>query len=101
MSRSVLPLLLLGLLSPFMANSRDLNQDEALQLRQEGRIIPLEQLMQTISRLYPQAQLLEVDLEEHNGTYQYDIDLLTAEGFARELELDAHTGHVLHDKEDD
>lgn len=102
MTRSVLPLLLTALLmASFSASGRDLNQDEALQLTREGRIMPLEQLMQAIARLYPQAQLLEVDLEEHHGRYLYDIDLLTAEGVARELELDAHTGHLLQDKEDD
>ena len=101
MARSALLLLPALWLAALPAASRDLDQDEALRLTREGRIMPLERLMQAITQLYPQAQLLEVDLEEHNGQYLYDIDLLTANGFARELELDARTGQLLRDKEDD
>lgn len=102
MLKSALALLpVLWILTTSLAAGRDLDQDEALKLTREGQIMPLEQLLHSISRIYPNAQLLEVDLEEHHGHYVYEIDLLTAEGLARELELDARTGRLISDKEDD
>lgn len=94
----LLPLALLLAASP--AASRDLDQDEALRLRQEGLIQPLEQLLQHAMKRYPGARLLEAELEEEDGIYVYEIELITAEGVAREIELDAHDGRVLKDEED-
>lgn len=93
-----LPLALLLAATP--AASRDLDQDEALQLRREGRILPLESLLQQVQQRYPGARLLEAELEEEDGLYIYDIELLTADGIARELELDARDGRLIKDEED-
>ena len=88
----------LFLLAP--AQARDLDQDEALRLRQEGVIQPLEQLLQPAFARYPGARLLEAELEAERGQYVYEIELLTADGQVRKLELDARDGRLLHDKED-
>ncbi|WP_166363085.1 PepSY domain-containing protein [Pseudomonas akapageensis] len=89
------------LLASSVATSRDLDQDEALRLRQQGVILPLEQLVHIALGRYPGAKLLEADLEADDGTYIYEVELLTVEGIVREIELDAATGQVLKDKEDD
>ncbi|WP_160107544.1 PepSY domain-containing protein [Pseudomonas izuensis] len=81
-------------------HARDLDQDEALRLRQRGVILPLEQLLQQALDRYPGAKLLEADLEEKHDVYIYEVELLTPEGVVRELELDAATGRLLKDKED-
>lgn len=84
--------------------ARDLDQDEALQLRQQGVIAPLEQLLGAALQRYPGGKLLEAELEEHMDRpvrYLYEIELLTADGVVREIELDAKTGELLTDKEDD
>lgn len=94
----ILPLALLLAATP--AASRDLDQDEALQLRREGRILPLESLLQQVQQRYPGARLLEAELEEEDGLYIYEIELLTAGGIARELELDARDGRLIKDEED-
>jgi len=83
------------------ASARDLDQDQALRLRQEGVIQPLEQLVQNALDRYPGARLLEVELEEEHGIYVYEVELLTASGVVRELELDARDGRLLEDEEDD
>lgn len=83
------------------ASARDLNQDEALQLRQEGRILPLEQLLQSALQRYPGAVLLEAELEEEHGQLVYEVELVTREGIVREVELHAGTGEVLKDEVDD
>jgi uncharacterized membrane protein YkoI len=88
------------LLTATPAASRDLDQDEALRLRREGLIMPLEALLQRAMERYPSARLLEAELEEEDGVYVYEIELLTADGVARELELDARDGRLLKDEED-
>jgi uncharacterized membrane protein YkoI len=80
--------------------ARDLDQDEALRLRQQGVILPLEQLLQKALDLYPGAKLLEAELEEKHDVYIYEVELLTSEGVVRELDIDATTGRLLKDKED-
>ncbi|WP_202369734.1 PepSY domain-containing protein [Pseudomonas sp. MWU318] len=82
------------------AMARDLDQDEALKLRQQGVILPLEQVLQQALDRYPGAKLLEVELEEKHDVYVYEVELLTAEGVARELHLKADTGELVKDKED-
>lgn len=83
------------------AGARDIGQDEALRLRQAGNIIALEKLITMINDLYPQSSLLEVELEEENKIYIYEVELVTAEGSVREIEIDAKTGKILKDEEDD
>jgi len=92
------PLALLLAATP--AASRDLDQDEALRLRREGLIMPLEALLQRAMERYPGARLLEAELEEDDGIYIYEIELLTTNGIARELEIDARDGRLLKDEED-
>ncbi|MGY4495724.1 PepSY domain-containing protein [gamma proteobacterium L18] len=94
------PLLALAACCTF-ASAHDLGQDEALKLRQAGVILPLEQLLHKAMARYPGAKLLEAELEEDDGVYTYEVELLTADGVVREIELEAATGHLRKDKEDD
>ncbi len=94
----IIPLTLLLAATPVA--SRDLDQDEALRLRREGLIQPLESLLNQAMERHPGARLLEAELEEEDGIYVYEIELLTADGVARELELDARDGRLLKDEED-
>ena len=81
--------------------ARDLDQDEALRLRQEGVIRPLEDLMAPALGRYPGAELLEAELEEEDDVLVYEVELLTADGTVRELELDARDGRILKDEVED
>ncbi|WP_315869863.1 PepSY domain-containing protein [Pseudomonas sp. JV245A] len=81
--------------------ARDLDQDEALRLRQQGVILPLEQLLKQAMDRYPGAKLLEAELEEKHDVYIYEVELLTVDGVVRELDLEAATGRLLKDEEDD
>ncbi|MDD1012073.1 PepSY domain-containing protein [Pseudomonas sp. TNT2022 ID1025] len=84
-----------------LVSARDLDQDEALQLREQGIILPLEQLLKDALGRYPGATLLEAELEEKHGRYEYEVELLTPEGVVREIKLDATNGALLKDEEDD
>lgn len=81
--------------------ARDLSQDEALRLREQGRIMPLEQVLALVGKRHPNASLLEVELEEEDDIYRYEVELATRDGLVRELEIDAATGTILKDEEDD
>ncbi|WP_339528282.1 PepSY domain-containing protein [Pseudomonas mucidolens] len=96
---SRLALVLLAFCS--MVAARDLNQDEALALRQQGVILALEQLLQQAMSRHPGSRLLEAELETKHGRYEYEVELVTTEGVVREIKLDATTGALLKDEEDD
>jgi uncharacterized membrane protein YkoI len=81
--------------------ARDLDQDEALRLRLQGVILPLEELLQRAMALHPDARLLEAELEEHDQHYVYEVELLTPAQIVREIKINARTGELLEDKEDD
>ena len=81
--------------------SRDLDQDEALRLREKGVILPLEQLLQKAFEYHPKAKLLEAELEEEDDKYVYEVELLTQDGVVRELKLNAADGQLLKDEVDD
>jgi uncharacterized membrane protein YkoI len=83
------------------ASARDLDQDEALRLRQAGQILPLEHLLGLALQHYPGATLLEAELEQEDDILVYEVELLTPQGVVRELELDARDGRILKDEVDD
>jgi uncharacterized membrane protein YkoI len=81
--------------------ARDLNQDEVLELRQKGVILPLEQFIELALARYPGSKLLEAELEEKHDVLVYEIELLTSGQVVRELKFDARDTCLLEDKEDD
>lgn len=81
--------------------ARDLDQDEALQLRQQGVILPLEQFIEQALGRYPGSKLLEAELEEKHDVLVYEIEVLTHDHVVRELKFDARDSRLLEDKEDD
>lgn len=93
-----LPVLAL-LAGPLMAD--DIDQDEALRLRQSGSIRPVEELLAAAMQRWPGAQLLELELEKERGRYIYEFELVTRSGEVRELEFDAGSGELLRDRRDD
>lgn len=82
------------------ALGRDLEQDDVLRLREQGAVLPLEQLLQRAFARHPGARLLEVELEEEDGVLVYELELVVAGGTVRELEFDAADGRLLKDEED-
>jgi len=84
-----------------LCTARDLDQDEALKLRQQGAILPLEQFIGLALGRYPGSKLLEAELEEKHDVLVYEIELLTSDHVVRELKFDARDTRLLQDKEDD
>lgn len=84
-----------------LASARDLGQDEALRLRERGEILPLEDILKFALERYPDSKLLEVELEEKQGAYVYEVELVTPQRVVRELKFNASRGNLTKDKEDD
>jgi len=94
-------MLLAGAIAAGAAGAHDLDQDEALRLRQSGTLQPLEVLLARMRERYPGATLLEADLEDEHDHIVYELEVLTTDGAVRELEFDARSGALLKDEEED
>ena len=90
-----------ALLTSTVSVARELNQDEALKLRQQGVILPLELFIEEALGRYPGSRLLEAELEEKHNVLIYEIELLTSDHVVRELKFNARDCDLLDDKEDD
>lgn len=78
-----------------------LDNGDVLELRQEGKILPFERILQSALKQHPKAQILEVEFEEEDGKYYYQLEILTKQGIVRDLEIDAYTGRLLKDEIED
>lgn len=83
------------------ASAGELSQSDALALRREGKLLPFETILSLVSQHHPEARLLEVELEEDDGFYVYEIEILTSSNTVRELEIDASTGAIIDDELED
>ena len=84
-----------------LAMARDLGPDEALKLRDAGTIQSFEKLNEVALAKHPGAKVEETELEEEYGRYIYQVELRDDKGVQWDLELDAKTGEVLKDHQDD
>lgn len=96
--RTTLPavLLLTTLVSP--AHADHLEHDKVLLMRQQGAIVPSQQLLDQAFALYPNGRLLKMALKTKKKHYTYKILLLTHDGEVRKLYFDAQNGEQLQDK---
>lgn len=72
----------------------ELDMEQARKLKEAGSIMPLEDLLKAVRREYP-GQVIEVELEEEDGRFYYEIEVLADDGIVRELDVDAATGEIL------
>jgi len=83
------------------ASASELSHDRVLELRRQGQLLPFEEIISLVTERHPDSRILEVELEEDDGRYLYELEILTATDQVRELELDARTGAVLEDELED
>ncbi|WP_150304655.1 PepSY domain-containing protein [Pseudomonas saliphila] len=84
-----------------LALAKDIGPDQALKLRDAGTIQSFEKLNEAALAKHPGAQIEDTELDEENGQYFYDVELRDEQGVQWDLELDAKTGEVLKDHQDD
>ena len=83
-----------------LAQARDLGPDEALRLRDAGTIQPFERLNAAALARHAGGKVGETELEQEGGRYVYQVELRDAQGVRWEVELDAASGQILHDRQD-
>jgi uncharacterized membrane protein YkoI len=76
-----------------------IDAEEARELKQSGQIMSLETLIAQLRQDYP-GQIIEIELDDRDDRYVYDIELVDDEGVVIELRIDAATGEVLRYKKD-
>jgi hypothetical protein len=62
--------------------------------REQGRILPLEQLIAQVAQVVP-GRLLQAELEDEDGRWVYELRWQLADGRRLEIELDASDGRWL------
>lgn len=73
------------------------DHDKARQAVESGQVLPLQKILQKISKDYP-AQVIEVELEQKRGAWIYEIKQMGSDGDLSKLEVDAKTGIVIQRK---
>ncbi len=86
---------LLCAVSVAVADRRD--HDDARALREQGAIVPLEEILRAATAQHP-GRVVEVELERKGEAYVYEIELLDAAGEVWELKYDAGTGALLEEE---
>lgn len=93
-------LALLALLcAPPLARA-DRDHDRARAAVQAGQVLPLPTVLERLAREQP-GQVLEVELEQDDGRWVYEVRLLQAGGRLLKLKLDAGSGALLDARERD
>lgn len=87
-------LLLAALVLPAVRAGAEEDSDRARASRAAGHTVALETLVEWIEARY-HGRLLEVELEEEDGTLVYELEWLTPESSVLEFEFDAHSGRLL------
>ena len=74
------------------------DQDRARRAVEEGRILPLSQIVSRVEHEHS-GQLIEAELEDEGGAMVYEIKMLTAEGRLVKLFYGARTGEPVPHRE--
>ena len=81
---------------PASASGKD-DHEQARQAVQAGQVLPLPAVLERLQREVP-GQVLEVELEQKQSGWIYEIKLLTPAGQLTKVKLDARTAEVLRIK---
>lgn len=76
------------------------DQDAVRRAVLEGRLRPLAEVMEEVSRAFP-GRIVEMELEEEEGRVVYEFDILTPDGRLIEVDAEAATGRIIGMEESD
>ena len=94
----LLGILMLGATAvPAVADDDHVN---ARKLRESGEIMPLEKIIER-ARAEKLGEVLETELDQKNGGYIYEVELVDDAGQVWEIKLDAKTGKLIKMERDD
>ena len=69
-------------------------------LAAEGLILPLEEVLERVHASYP-GRVLEVELEEEHDQLVYEIEILNASGEVWKVYVNAATGEIFSQEQED
>jgi uncharacterized membrane protein YkoI len=82
------------------AHADDDDHEFAKRALEQGRALPLADIIAKVTPKVP-GKVIEVDLEDEDGTLVYDLKVLSPQGRLQEIEVDAATGKILKIEDDD
>lgn len=88
---AILALAALATLAPLSADD---DHDRAREAVRSGRVLPLRAVLEAVERDFV-GRVLDVELEDEDGAFVYEIDLLAPGGRKIEVVYDARTGRLL------
>jgi uncharacterized membrane protein YkoI len=74
--------------------------DTVRAIKQRGDILSLDQILRD-ARGQHAGRVLESELEQKDGRYVYEVELVDDQGRVWEMKFDARTGEVLREKQGD
>lgn len=89
---------LVSLLSVSLAHAGE--HDDARRLLESGQILSLEAILKNIKPKYP-GKVLEVHLEKEHGGVVYEMEILGDDGVVYEIKVDARSGKILSNGDED
>lgn len=92
--------LLIGLPPLTALADDDREQDQALKLRQQGLILPLEKILQAAQQAHP-GRVVEVELQREHKKYIYEVELVDSNGQVWEMKLDATSARIIESERED
>jgi uncharacterized membrane protein YkoI len=78
----------------------DSDHDLARQLLEQGRILPLAEIVDKVRSEIP-GEMLEVEFETDDGAYIYELKILRPDGRVQEIEVEAGSGKIIKIEDDD
>lgn len=69
-------------------------QEMARQAVKRGEILPLKQILEQVNSEF-EGDVIEIELDEDDGEWIYEIKMLTGQNRILEIEIDARNGRVL------
>jgi len=93
--------LVAGTISPALLTADDdLDAGIIRQWVEEGRILPLQDLLER-HRARIEGELLDLEVEREHGRIVYELEVMDRKGRVREIYLDAATGEWLEEELED
>ncbi len=91
----------LAAVATFAHADDDIGPDKAVELLNAGTIKSFEQLNAAALASHPDGAIGDTELKQEHGKYVYEVELRDSEQRKWEVDIDATTGAVLSDHEDD
>lgn len=85
--------------APAKAPEAQLQHDDARRALQSGLVRPLEDILAEMRKSFP-GEVIEIEFEQEDGRYIYEIEMIRSDGRVIEVTMDAKTMAVIKVEDD-